>query len=340
MTNDSVVDALFTNGGVVRVRTLEELIDVTSFFNSQPVPNGNRLAIVGNAGGPLILAADAAEASGLAVPVLSGGLQQRIREAVADAAATANPVDLLATVTGEQLNGVLDVLGASNAVDAVVVVTVPVRVGSVSLGVSAQGAGLGLPVIVAEMGESSERAAPGSFPAPERAIHALSRVVAYGDWRRELRERSEATLPTPSPVDVSAAQAIIQAAAASGNEWLSPEDAYGVLVAIGVTVAPYRFVQQLRIAPLLAGYRDHAAVDLPKLADLVARVGVLINDVPELSELDLNPVIATAEGIAAVDVRMRLRRVDGAAEPIRGLRNSPRISQAPASVGSGSEGRK
>jgi acetate---CoA ligase (ADP-forming) len=429
MTNDSVVDALFANGGVIRVRTLEELVDVTSFFDSQPIPNGNRVAIIGNVGGPLILAADAAEASGLAVPVLSASLQQGVLDVVADAAATANPVDLLATVTGAQLKAVLDLIGGSREVDAIVVVTVPIHAAAESLGMSVQGAGLGLPLLVAEMGEPPDRVAPGSFPAPERAIHALSCAVEYADWLRVLRDIPEPSLRAVPPLDVDKARTMVQAAVSAGDEWLNPEVAFGVLAQLGVEVAPYRYVRthealatatqqlgfpvvlkadavgvihkteakalargvnsvaeaigafdqfaqlfvgslrgvvvqremrqglelivgasrserygplllvgaggtaaeilgdrttllapassieivsalrKLRIAPLLAGYRDHTAVDLPRLADLVYRVGVLIASVPEIVELDLNPVIASAEGIAAVDVRMRVQRV-------------------------------
>jgi acetate---CoA ligase (ADP-forming) len=440
MTNDSVVDALFSNGGVVRVRTLEELIDVASLFDSQPIPNGNRVAIVGNAGGPLILAADAAEASGLAVPVLSDQLQKSIRALVLDAAATANPVDLLATVTGDQLAAVLDLIGRSNEVDSVVVVTVRVTAEIGPLGVAAHQSGLALPVIVAEMGEAPDRTAPGSFSSPERAVHALSRVLEYADWRRDLGRESDNSARALPTVNVTAARARIEAVVSSGGDWLRAESAFGVLDDLGVSVAPYRYIRtkaeladaitavglpvvlkadaigvihkseanalarsvasldiaitifdrfeidfagrlngvlvqrevgagielivgasrserygalllvgaggtaaevlgdrvtllapaspgdivtalkQLRIAPLLAGYRDHAPVDLWALADLAYRVGLLIGETPALAELDLNPVIASNDGVAAVDVRLRVQKVDDVPTPLRGLR--------------------
>lgn len=425
MSNDSVVDALFANGGVVRATTLEELIDVTLLFDSQPVPNGDRVAIVGNVGGPLILAADAAEARGLSVPVLSDLTQQRLREAVPNLAAAANPVDLLATVTGTQLGVVLDLLLASEEIDAIVVVTVPISAESESLGTAAQRQHAAIPVIVADMGEPPGREAPGSFPAPERAVHALSRTVEYATWCRQLRDEQCAEVGlTPRP-DRSTRRRIVTAAH-SDDGWMASGEAFEVLADVGVEIAPFRVVttkaelsaaitdiglpvvlkadavgvihkteanalalgitslaealeafdrftqvfgdklrgvlvqrklgaglelivgarksqrygplllvgaggttaevlgdsvtllapasrgdigrafRKLRIAPLLAGYRDRPAINLTALCELAYRVGELIAGVPELIELDINPVIANADGITAVDVRMRV----------------------------------
>jgi acetyl coenzyme A synthetase (ADP forming)-like protein len=62
----------------------------------------------------------------------------------------------------------------------------------------------------------------------------------------------------------------------------------------------------LRILPLLRGYRGSAPVDLATLTDLLMRVGAMVEAHPEIVELDLNPVIARADGVVAVDWRMRI----------------------------------
>ena len=64
----SAVDALFAHTGVIRARTMEELIDVGLLLDRQPAPRGRRLALVGNAGGPLVLGADAADDAGASFP--------------------------------------------------------------------------------------------------------------------------------------------------------------------------------------------------------------------------------------------------------------------------------
>ena len=76
-STDRVVDALFAHTGIVRVRTMEELIDVGLLLDRQPAPAGRRVALIGNAGGPLTLGADAAAAAGLDLPVLSCGCRRR-----------------------------------------------------------------------------------------------------------------------------------------------------------------------------------------------------------------------------------------------------------------------
>ena len=68
--SDVTVDALFEQAGVIRTETLSELLDVSSLLSSQPMPEGSRVGIVTNAGGPGIMCADACEAAGLEVPEL------------------------------------------------------------------------------------------------------------------------------------------------------------------------------------------------------------------------------------------------------------------------------
>jgi acyl-CoA synthetase (NDP forming) len=65
-------------------------------------------------------------------------------------------------------------------------------------------------------------------------------------------------------------------------------------------------VRSLRGTPLLTGYRGSDPVDVAGLEDLLVRLGLLARDIPELAELDLNPVIASPSGVVAVDARIRI----------------------------------
>jgi acyl-CoA synthetase (NDP forming) len=67
-------------------------------------------------------------------------------------------------------------------------------------------------------------------------------------------------------------------------------------------------VRSLRGSPLLFGYRGRAAVDVAALEDLLLRVGYLADEIPEISEMDLNPVIVSAAGVVAVDVKIHVTR--------------------------------
>ena len=78
-SSDIAVDALFRQAGVIRVDTLDELFDMALVLGSQPLPRGHRVAIVGNSGGPGILATDACDGAGLEVPELSAATQAALR---------------------------------------------------------------------------------------------------------------------------------------------------------------------------------------------------------------------------------------------------------------------
>ena len=73
-------------------------------------------------------------------------------------------------------------------------------------------------------------------------------------------------------------------------------------------------VRELRSAPLLSGYRGAAPKDVARLEELLCRVGSLADEVPEIAELDLNPVICRPDGVVAVDVKVRLAPVQADAD--------------------------
>jgi acyl-CoA synthetase (NDP forming)/GNAT superfamily N-acetyltransferase len=65
-------------------------------------------------------------------------------------------------------------------------------------------------------------------------------------------------------------------------------------------------IRSLRGAPLLSGYRGSPPADVKALEDLILRVGHLATEVPEITELDLNPVLVLVDGAIAVDIKIRL----------------------------------
>ncbi|HSO93190.1 MAG TPA: GNAT family N-acetyltransferase, partial [Candidatus Dormibacteraeota bacterium] len=83
--SDATVDALFHQAGVIRTDTLSELFDVAALLANQPLPQGRRVAILTNAGGPGILCADACEASGLQVPALPDAAQHALSKLLSPA---------------------------------------------------------------------------------------------------------------------------------------------------------------------------------------------------------------------------------------------------------------
>jgi acyl-CoA synthetase (NDP forming)/GNAT superfamily N-acetyltransferase len=246
-SDQATVDALFAHTGVLRVRTLEELMDVGLLLDRQPPPAGRRVALVGNVGGPLILGADAADAGGLEVPVLSANLQEQIARLAPSAAATANPVDLAAGVTAECLAGVVGAVAASGEVDVCIVVCVEIdeghrldRLDSLLAAV----APAGVPLVLSLMGASDGRStAMPTYSTPERAAAAVAIAARRAGWLASIAEEDD----EPAEPEASSWVAVRRLArrhtgADDDVVWLDPASAFELLEAAGVAVAPWAFV--------------------------------------------------------------------------------------------------
>ncbi|HZA79740.1 MAG TPA: GNAT family N-acetyltransferase [Acidimicrobiales bacterium] len=193
---DVAVDALFRQTGVVRVDTLDELFDMALLLGSQPLPRGRGVAIVGNSGGPGILATDACDGAGLTVPELTPRTQAALRHVVDPNAAVANPIDLVASATPEIYEQALRLVLADEAVDAAMVICTPTfaappaGVATVLTRVAADqdkpllGCFLAAPDIPPLLPNDGTGAHVPTFASPEPAARALARAAAYAEWRR------------------------------------------------------------------------------------------------------------------------------------------------------------
>ena len=196
------------------------MFDVASLLDCQPLPRGRRVAVLTNAGGPGILAADACEAHGLEVPTLAPATQRQLRQLLSEEAGVGNPVDMVAAAAGEDYAAALRVLGRSGEVDAVVVIFIATGAGDgeeVATALAAAAAELDddlvlLSVFMSKRGVPAELAAARipSFTFPEDAARALSRVADHADWRA----RPLGAVVRPEGIRVEAARGVVQAALA------------------------------------------------------------------------------------------------------------------------------
>ncbi|HEX4820403.1 MAG TPA: GNAT family N-acetyltransferase [Acidimicrobiales bacterium] len=430
--DDAAVDALLRHCGVVRVDTIDQLLDTALVVAHQPLPPGNRVCIIGNSGGPGIMAADACASAGLVLAELSDETKDALRPQLPPSASVANPVDLLGDASPKVYANAIDLVLADDAVDAALVIHAPTLVADANevAAAIADASTQAKPVIAVIVGrDRGLLAAPGGhatplFGAVEPAMAALGHIVSYADWRTRPREEP----PTREDIDLDGARRVVASALDRAPEggWLGADDiaallhAYGVPliehelvtsadaaqhaarrlgfpvalkvqgatllhktdiggVALGLTsgravekawsemraragsemtgglvqrmagtgveliagvvrdetfgplvlfgmggtmaellgdrtvrVAPLSdadaadAVRSLRATPLLTGYRGSKPVDVAALEDVLVRLGLLARDIPEVAELDLNPVIASPDGVVAVDARVRI----------------------------------
>ena len=243
---DPVVDALFAQAGVQRVDTMSQLLDAACVLDQAPLPAGDRIVIVGNSGGPEILATDAAEANGLRVPELSAAVQEKLRALVPTAASLQNPVDLGAAVQPDDIGHVLKTLGDCLEIDSIVTVfteTLAASPDEVRDAVTHACATVQLPIVATEVGTSARSVqVPGSsrvipmFGYPEDAVRALG--VAAGAARAMTRESPP--VPKPEGLSLSRIRDLVTDALRSGSRWLEPDVTARLLAACGLTVAEQR----------------------------------------------------------------------------------------------------
>ena len=198
-TSDTVVDALFHQAGVIRTERLEELFDVAALLANQPVPRGRRVAILTNAGGPGILAADACEAHGLVLPVLADATRAELRSFLPAAASVGNPVDMLASAPADHYRRALAAILRDEQVDSVITIFIPPLVtdpADVAAAVADAGRTAGGKPLLGRI--HARRRCPAHIGAD--SVLCLSRISRAGAGaRREIRRVArEATGITPS----------------------------------------------------------------------------------------------------------------------------------------------
>ena len=242
-SSDTVVDALFRQAGVIRTERLEELFDVAALLSHQPVPRGPRVAILTNAGGPGILAADACEAHGLELPSLSDSTRAELRSFLPAAASVGNPVDMLASASPDHYRRALAAILNDDHVDSVIAIFIPPLVtnpSEVAGAIAAAARGVtGKPVLGVFMRAEGAPAALAPIPAyafPEPAALALARVTAYGQWRAR---------PIDPPAAIEAfdrerVRQIVDGILGRGGGWATPAEAEGLLSAAGIPTAASR----------------------------------------------------------------------------------------------------
>jgi acetate---CoA ligase (ADP-forming) len=250
VAGDIAVGALFEQAGVIRTETLEELFDVASVAAYQPLPRGNRVAILTNAGGLGILCADACEASGLEIPELAAATKQKIGALLPPEASVANPVDMIASATAEQYGEVLGLIADDPGVDSVVVIFVPplvTRAEDVARNIVETTARLTDKTIVScfigaqgihEWLRRGDVTVP-TFAFPESAARALSNVTRYASWRAA----PTGEIPTLPDVDVLGAREFIATQLQQGERWLEPTAVTKVLGYYGIRSARARLVE-------------------------------------------------------------------------------------------------
>ncbi|MCX4234812.1 bifunctional acetate--CoA ligase family protein/GNAT family N-acetyltransferase [Streptomyces ortus] len=252
--------ALFTQAGITATRSVAELLEAAALMHSQPLPAGNRVAIVTNAGGAGVLAADACAEAGLALPPFTPETVDDLLGVLPEGAAVGNPVDATAGVTEEQLRACVERLTRSPSVDAVLLALVPTAVatatgddlvraltrprprtpGPVPNGEAGPPAQWVRPVVAVRLEQdlpvkllpTTDGGTVPSYAEPQAAARALAHAAHRATWL----SRPESTIPDLDGVDTPRAHRVAEDffAAHPDGGWLDPHTCAELLSCYGV----------------------------------------------------------------------------------------------------------
>jgi acyl-CoA synthetase (NDP forming) len=274
---EAVLDAVFEQCGVLRVRNVEDLFGAARAFSTLPPPAGGRVAVITNGGGPAVMAVDALVSHGLGVPPLPEAAIHSLRDALPGLATIANPVDLTGTAEARHFQAAIQELAHGGGFDALIVICVPTLrtdAGEILVAAAEAMARTRLPVLGVVMAPheaaSSARSRRPDLPPiplyayPEAAAHALALLVRHEALRREPEE-----VAAPLPMDHAAIGKEIAAAAGGKRSWLRLDEGYRLLRAAGIPCVASTWARTAEEARDAALGRDGAWVVKAEVPGLV-----------------------------------------------------------------------
>lgn len=193
--SDEVYDAVFSQAGVIRVESVEELFDYAEVFTEPTLPRGRKTAIVTNAGGPGIMATDACIRYGLRMAKFQDYTIKSLKFQMPASASLKNPVDVIGDARHDRYRAALDAVSADDEVDQVMVLVTPQamtnakEIGEV---IAETASYAGKPVVACMMGEADvlpgvkvlkEYGVP-TYQFPENAMRSLAAKARFAEWIR------------------------------------------------------------------------------------------------------------------------------------------------------------
>ena len=245
--SDRIIDALFQQTGILRVNSIEELFDVAIAFETQPVPQGNQVAILTNAGGPAIMATDALVNWGMKLSEFTRKTEEKLKKIVTAESSIRNPVDMTAAGGASSYKLAMEAILADPNVDSLLVIFVPpITVNSLEVATiiaQTNHAYRDKTLLCCFMSQDKEsvrylrdQRVP-VYTFPESAATALAALDRHRGWLT----KPQGVVPAFT-FDRDKIDGIILKARESGNAYLSQEQVYGVFAACGMQVASNKVV--------------------------------------------------------------------------------------------------
>jgi len=331
--SDTAAEALFDKCGIVRVTTIDELFDVAAAFTNQPLPKGDRVAVITNAGGPGILATDAIIDQGMKMAEFENDTIKFLREKLPPIAAVTNPIDVVAAGGPESYSAAVEAVLKDKNVDAVIIIFVPPilvdsRAVMTAIIESAKKYNhqnktilsclLGSPEDMDGIELMRENKIP-NYLFPESAAKSLASMIKYRDWV----SRPNGRIPK-FKVDKNKAADIFNKYQESDQGTILSADAFEILKAYGIGVAESVSVSNeadLKSNANRIGYPLAMKIDDPNISHKTDLGGVVTN-IKDSHKL-INVYNQMKQNFGGTGTVLIQRMISGGVETIIGMHRDP-----------------
>lgn len=288
-SSDEAYDSLFDQSGVLRVETIEELFNYALAFCSQPLPKGNKIGIVTNAGGFGIIATDVAVRYGLKLAKFEKNTTDKLKNCLPESASINNPVDIIGDAKENRYTNALENVLSDKNVDGAILITTPppmISLKNIISSVSDVIIKHSKPVMACCMGVTDisdslkildEKHIP-HYRFPEAAARSLANLSNYSQWLNRIK--TEVVKFKISNANKKKVKDIISGAKKEQRNFLPEPEAHEVLKAYGFPILKYGLAQNEKECTSLAeeiGYPVALKIVSPDIVHKIDVGGVKIN---------------------------------------------------------------
>lgn len=259
MAGDSMVqDAAFKQAGIIRCDGLEDMFDLARTFSWENAPNGPKVAIVSNAGGPAVISTDALEKEGLQMANLSKKTHEKLQNNLPRAANILNPVDVLGDALADRYGEAINDVLAEKNVDAVLIILTPqvmTEIEATAETIGRLAKKYGKPAVCSFIGgdllDKGETVLNNykipSFHFPERAIRALAKMWQWRSMAQSPKSKvkSQAKIKPLAKSAIKKINRLIKIIKKDGRSALTVLESNSILNLCGIKTPKFAVVKNL-----------------------------------------------------------------------------------------------
>ncbi len=290
--SDAVFEQAMKEAGVIRCEGVEDMFDLCRVFSWEDAPAGPNVAVVSNAGGPAVIAADFVELEGLKLSAISKKAKDVMSESLPLAASLHNPIDVLGDALAMRYERAMDAVLEDKDVQAMIVILTPqvmTEIEETARAVVKMSKSHQKPIVCAFMGgsaiEEGERVLNKykipSFRFPERAIWALSKMWKWNEWRKMTRMSKPNRVARSAGMEAKdKARQLMSDVLGENRKVMTSEESQKMLELWGIEVPGYATVEDYGQAVHFAHEHDWPVVlkiSSPQLLHKIEEGGVVLN---------------------------------------------------------------